>query len=88
MRILANPSVVMGMVSAIHADPENSCFCNNDLKSLQGFTRETNPNTRPHWDCARRFLKILGTSLGVGEIAVDGNHGGRFRKDLTRAQAL
>ena len=40
VRIQANPSGVVGMASAMHADLENLCFYNNDLKPLQEFTRE------------------------------------------------
>ena len=40
VRIQANPSGVVGMATALHADLENSCFYNTELKSLKEFTRD------------------------------------------------
>ena len=40
VRLQANPSGVVGMSAAMHADLENSCFYNNELRSLEDFTKE------------------------------------------------
>ena len=40
VRLQANPSGVVGMSAAMHADLENSCFYNNELRSLGDFTKE------------------------------------------------
>ena len=88
VRIQANPSGVVGMASAMHADLENSCFYNNDLKPLLEFTREMKSQYQ--------------TSLGLGTpFSKDtynvtkrrrGNRGrsyyrSRFSQGLTRGQA-
>ena len=40
VRLQANPSGVVGMSAAMHADLENACFYNNELRSLEDFTKE------------------------------------------------
>ena len=40
VRMQANPSGVVGMATSLHADLENSCFYNTELKSLKEFTRD------------------------------------------------
>ena len=40
VRLQANPSGVVGMSAAMHVDLENACFYNNELRSLEDFTKE------------------------------------------------